>query len=109
MRGSGDGGAYSTVGDFRSFWTALFAGRIRPLDRVAQLVAPRFPAPSDDRNYGLGFWLGPAGTVQLVGGDAGVGFTSAHDPATGHTRTVVTNAGVGAGAIARRLDEIYAP
>ncbi len=30
VRGSGDGGAYSTLGDFARFWPALFAGVILP-------------------------------------------------------------------------------
>jgi CubicO group peptidase (beta-lactamase class C family) len=30
VRGSGDGGIYSTAADFRSFWTSFFAGRIVP-------------------------------------------------------------------------------
>ena len=41
VRGSGDGGMYSTVADISSFWTAFFAGRIVPSDRVAELVRPQ--------------------------------------------------------------------
>ena len=48
VRGSGDGGVYSTVADIASFWTALFAGRTVPTDRVADLVRPR------SEEYGLG-------------------------------------------------------
>jgi hypothetical protein len=29
VRGSGDGGVYSTAADIRSMWTALFAGRFQ--------------------------------------------------------------------------------
>jgi CubicO group peptidase (beta-lactamase class C family) len=109
VRGSGDGGAFSTVADFRSFWTALFAGRIVGSERVAQLVGPHSDAPADGMRYGLGFWLAATGPqVLLVGGDAGVSFTSSHDPSTGRTCTVVTNASSGAAAIRRRLDELSA-
>jgi CubicO group peptidase (beta-lactamase class C family) len=107
VRGSGDGGAFSTVGDFRSFWTALFAGRIVGPERVAQLVAPCSDVPEEGARYGLGFWLAPAGPqVLLVGGDAGVSFTSSHDPTTGRTCTVVTNSSSGATAIRRRLEQV---
>ena len=34
VRGSGDGGVYSTVDDVHAFWRALFAGRIVPLPWV---------------------------------------------------------------------------
>jgi CubicO group peptidase (beta-lactamase class C family) len=33
VRGSGDGGIYSTVADISAFWRALFAGRIVPASR----------------------------------------------------------------------------
>lgn len=107
VRGNGDGGAFSTVADFRSFWAALFAGRIVGPDRVAQLVAPHSTTPDEGLRYGLGFWLAARGPmVLLVGGDAGVSFVSEHDPASGRTSTVVTNASIGAAAIWRRLGEL---
>src|SRR5712691_236338 len=40
VRGSGDGGIYSTLADVTSFWSALFAGRIVRPDRLAELVRP---------------------------------------------------------------------
>jgi CubicO group peptidase (beta-lactamase class C family) len=109
VRGSGDGGAFTTVADFRSFWAALFAGRIVGPERVAQLIAPYLDAPEAELRYGLGFWLAATGPeVLLVGGDAGISFVSEHDPGTGRTCTVVTNASVGAAAIWRRLGELAA-
>src|ERR687896_644539 len=41
VRGSGDGGIYSTVADISSFWRALFAGRIVSPEWVAELTRPR--------------------------------------------------------------------
>ena len=38
VRGSGDGGIYSTVADVASLWRALFAGRIVSNDRVRSLL-----------------------------------------------------------------------
>lgn len=40
VRGSGDGGIYSTAADFRLLWSAFFAGRIVPLTCVEQMVRP---------------------------------------------------------------------
>ncbi len=38
--GTGDGGAYTTAADLSAFWDALFAGRIVPPERVAEMIAP---------------------------------------------------------------------
>ncbi len=104
VRGSGDGGAYSTVGDFRAFWTALFAGRILPTDVVARMVAPTSDVPEYRNRYGLGFWLhADRPTVYLEGADLGVSFRSAHDPGTGLTWTVMSNTTDGAWPIAGLL------
>jgi CubicO group peptidase (beta-lactamase class C family) len=90
--GSGDGGIYSTLADFHSFWPALFGGRILPAERVAGMVAPRSEYPEESRRYGLGFWLRATGdTVFLEGYDAGVSFRSVHNPVSGVTHTVVSN------------------
>lgn len=106
VRGSGDGGIYSTVADIASFWRALFAGAIVPAELVAELVRPRSDVPEQSRRYGLGFWLDAAGdAVMLVGSDAGVSFWSAHDPGRSITATVISNTADGAWPVARLLAE----
>jgi CubicO group peptidase (beta-lactamase class C family) len=110
LRGNGDGGIYTTVADVSAFWRALFAGRIVPADRVADMVRPRSDETGQSMSYGLGFWLRPAvGAVVLEGYDAGVSFRSVHDPGTGTTHTVVSNTSRGAWPVTRRLDESVAP
>jgi CubicO group peptidase (beta-lactamase class C family) len=105
VRGTGDGGIYTTVRDMRAFWTALFDGRIVPQERVAAMVAPRSDV-HEQWQYGLGFWI-LAGTsaVALEGHDAGVSFRSLHDPETDTTCTVVSNWTDGAWPLARVLTE----
>lgn len=109
VRGSGDGGIYSTVGDVSSFWAALFSGRIVPQCWVAEMTRPH----SDEQagRYGLGFWLEPAGEgIALEGYDAGVSFRSVHHPARRLTHTVVSNTTEGAWPLARLLrDRLSAP
>jgi CubicO group peptidase (beta-lactamase class C family) len=98
--GSGDGGAFSTVGDLRAFWSALFGGRLLPLEMVEQLVDN-----TDNPEYGLGFWRsGPR--VRLVGSDAGVSACTVHDPGTGLTYSVLSNSTRGAWPVRRRLDDL---
>ncbi len=104
VRGSGDGGIYSTAADIRLLWTALFAGEIVASGRVAEMVRPRSDSPDDERRYGLGFWLhASTEVVMLVGYDAGVSFSSTHDPTSNATHTVISNTTDGAWPIAKRL------
>ena len=104
VRGSGDGGIYSTVGDISAFWRALFAGQIVSPDRVAEMVRARSDVPEASRRYGLGFWLERSSdAVMLEGSDAGVSFRSVHHPTRGMTCTVISNTSDGAWPIARLL------
>jgi len=92
VRGSGDGGAYTTVADINALWSAFFDGRIVPSDWVAEMVRPRSATSDGRRRYGLGFWLaGEGDAVSLVGADAGVSFRSVHDPARDLTHTMISN------------------
>jgi CubicO group peptidase (beta-lactamase class C family) len=109
VRGSGDGGVYTTAADVSALWSALYAGRIVPPERVADMVRPHSDVPSESMRYGLGFWLhATGGAVMLVGGDAGVSFRSVHDEAAGVTHTVLSNTTSGAWPVTRRLAELLA-
>jgi CubicO group peptidase (beta-lactamase class C family) len=110
VRGSGDGGIYSTAADISSLWAALFAGLIVAFDRVAEMIAPRSEAPAQSMRYGQGFWVHPSReVVALEGYDAGVSFRTVHDPAAGLTHSVLSNTTDGAWPIARHLDHTLTP
>jgi CubicO group peptidase (beta-lactamase class C family) len=105
VRGSGDGGAYSTAADVTAFWRALFAGSIVGEETLADMLRKRSDA-RPDRGYGLGFWLPADGRAALlVGSDSGVAFRSAHDPDRGCTWTLLSNTRDGASGIAGRLEQ----
>ena len=105
IRGSGDGGCYSTLGDLSRLWQALFAGRILPRPVVDEMVRPHNDAREDDLRYGLGFWLrADRDTVMLEGMDAGVSFRSAYDPASQVLYTVMSNSASGAWPLVKALD-----
>ena len=109
VRGSGDGGVYTTVADVAALWRAFFAGRIVREETAAQMVRPRSDVPAQSMRYGLGFWLHPTGpSVLLEGCDTGVSFRTVHDPGSGVTRTTISNTSDGAWAVSRRLDELGA-
>jgi CubicO group peptidase (beta-lactamase class C family) len=108
VRGSGDGGIYTTAADISSFWRALFAGRIVSANSVAELVRARSDVPRHSMRYSLGLWLHEStDVVILAGSDAGVSFRSVHDPVRNITHTVISNTSDGAWPIARLLNERY--
>jgi CubicO group peptidase (beta-lactamase class C family) len=105
VRGSGDGGIYSTAADMSSFWRAFCAGRIVSPSWVAEMVRPRSDAPKHSKRYGLGFWLhASSDAVLLEGYDAGVSFRSVHDPRARITLTVISNSSDGAWPIVGYLE-----
>jgi CubicO group peptidase (beta-lactamase class C family) len=104
VRGNGDGGIYTTVGDLHIFWQSLLAGRIVTDEWVSEMTRSHSDVPEEQARYGLGFWLGETGpVVKLVGADAGVSFYSAHDPVTRSTLTIVSNVTDGGWPLVRRL------
>jgi CubicO group peptidase (beta-lactamase class C family) len=106
VRGSGDGGIYSTVADFAAFWPSLLAERIVSARWVTEMVRPRSDVPSESMRYGLGFWLHKSSDVVLLEGyDAGVSFRSVHDPGARVTHTVISNTSDGAWPVTRYLAE----
>jgi CubicO group peptidase (beta-lactamase class C family) len=109
VRGSGDGGIYTTAADIRALWTAFFAGKIVPAKWVREMTHPRADAPGHEKRYGLGFWLHEStDTVILEGYDAGVSFRSVHDPRTDVTCTVISNWTDGAWPVARYVAKTIA-
>ncbi len=108
VRGSGDGGVYSTAADISALWGALFAGRVVPPRRLAEMVRPRSDWPEESRRYGLGFHLEATGDgVFLEGHDAGVSFASLHRPTSSITCTVISNWTEGAWPIIRLLSDRF--
>jgi CubicO group peptidase (beta-lactamase class C family) len=108
VRGSGDGGIYSTAADISALWRAFFAGEIVSMDWVSAMVRARSDQASGSERYGLGFWLhGSSDAVILEGSDAGVSFRTVHDPRSGRTHTVISNTTAGAWPIARFLNDRY--
>jgi CubicO group peptidase (beta-lactamase class C family) len=106
VRGSGDGGIYSTAGDIHALWQAFFDGRVVPAHWVDEMVLPRSDVPEEERRYGLGFWLHQSrDDVILEGYDAGVSMWSEHSPAADVTWTVVSNDSEGAWPVADHLRE----
>ncbi len=107
LRGSGDGGLYSTAADLRAFWSSLFSGAVVSPATLETMIRPVSVDASSMFDYGLGFWLAKTGTgVVLEGYDAGVSFRSTHDDAGKSTWTVISNTSSGAWSLLERLEEL---
>lgn len=105
VRGSGDGGAYTTVADVHRLWTALRDGTVLEPDTVAVAWQPRSDFPAERMRYGLGFGLHATGPgVMLEGYDAGVSFRTVFDPDSDTTHTVIANWSDAAWTLTRTLD-----
>jgi CubicO group peptidase (beta-lactamase class C family) len=109
VRGSGDGGVYSTAADLSSFWAALFAGLVVSPASLGEMVRPHSDWPEESRRYGLGFHLQATGDgIFLEGHDAGVSFASLHWPSSATTCTVIANWSDGAWPVVRVLSDRFA-
>ena len=107
VRGSGDGGIFSTAADLHALWHAFFDGRIVSPRWVAEMTRARSDVPEEQARYGLGFWLDPVNTaVRLEGYDAGVSMRTVHDPSRNVTFTVLSNTSPGAWPVARYLASV---
>ena len=107
VRGSGDGGVYTTAADLSRFWRALTDGTLLPTDAVHDLVRPRETVDDEDLRYGAGFWLdldGPG--ILLEGYDAGVSGRSRFDPETRVTVSILANTSEGAWPVIGRYAEL---
>ena len=108
VRGTGDGGAYTTAADMRRLWVAVFAGRIVSESTVRAMTSPLSDSPEARKRYGLGFWLHPTtDSVILLGADAGVSFSSLHNPHDDVTATVISNWSEGAWPFGRMFQERF--
>ena len=107
VRGTGDGGIYTTVDDVHRLWRALLAGDLVAPDLVALMRRPQGDELDEGRLYGLGLWLDPDSDLLMMEGmDAGVSFFSEHRPSPGITWSVIANTGDGAWPMVRLLDEL---
>jgi CubicO group peptidase (beta-lactamase class C family) len=68
VRGSGDGGAYTTVGDVHRTWSALRGGSVLDPDSLAAAWKPRSEVPGENARYGSGFWLHVSGPAVMLEG-----------------------------------------
>jgi CubicO group peptidase (beta-lactamase class C family) len=104
VRGTGDGGAFTTVDDVHRLWSALLDGQVVSPATVSEMLRPRSDRNADGDSYGLGVGLDlDRGWPHLVGCDAGASFVSVHDPQRRTTYTVTANTADGAWPVHRAI------
>lgn len=92
-KGTGAGGAYTTVGDVAKFWDALFGGKLVSPEMLAEMTRVQAEAEGDDP-YGYGLWLKRhKGAIlpYFTGCDPGVSFVSMYVPEKKMDITAVSN------------------
>jgi CubicO group peptidase (beta-lactamase class C family) len=99
--GGADGGAFTTVGDLRLFWTNFLAGQVLGRELLKRFLAPsvRVTERKGDWHYGRGVWLRQehgSWIANIEGGDPGASLESHVRLDGGPIVTVISNTGDGA-------------
>ena len=92
-KGTGAGGAFTTVNDIKSFWDCLMSGKLISKDMTAKMITNH---SGEAQCYGYGIWLkkyGNAFIPYFQGRDPGVSFISSYDVSKELLMVLVSNYG----------------
>ncbi len=92
VKGTGAGGAFTTVGDVENLWNSLNNGELLTEKSINQMFEIHASNPSE--NYGLGVWLKRYQDRIIPffqGCDPGVSFISSYDRDTDSIITIISN------------------
>lgn len=92
VKGTGAGGCFTTVGDVRRFWHALFNNRLVTATSRTQMLTQQ--ATNGEETYGLGFWLTELEgrwVPYFEGMDPGICFFSLYDTISEVNVTAISN------------------
>lgn len=91
VKGTGAGGAFTTIQDIDLFWQHLFSGTLLFDKTFSEMISPQ----TAGAEYGYGFWLKDSGNgyrfPYFQGSDPGVSFVSSYDRKTDYGITLVSN------------------
>ncbi len=93
IRGGSDGGAYTTVGDIKKLWKALFSNKILSKELTKAYLSPHIII-EEPVKYGYGIYISKFSGMDMyffVGGDAGVGFDARYFPEKDLQITIISN------------------
>lgn len=108
-KGTGAGGAYTTVGDIYRFWDLLLSNKLLSKEMTSEMLS--YKSGSDETGYyGYGVWLRKFDDNSYMpyfqGCDPGVSFISSYFPNEKRIVTLVSNYGDNVWKIMRNIVEV---
>lgn len=95
VKGTGAGGAFTTVLDVDNFWDCLLNGKLLSKEMLGEMLS--LQSSSDSEFYGYGIWLDRVDEDKYFphfeGSDPGVSFISSYDTDENISITIVSNFG----------------
>lgn len=108
VKGTGAGGAFTTVKDIESFWQSLLSNKLISKEMTEKMLSIHSTCEDDD-NYGYGIWLSKRSKENklpyITGSDPGVSFISAYKLDEGISIALVSNFGDNVWRINRNIAE----
>ncbi|MDH8679740.1 serine hydrolase domain-containing protein [Fusibacter bizertensis] len=108
VKGTGAGGAFTTVLDIDKFWENLIDGKLVSKSMVEQMLTVQ--SSDDDTFYGYGIWLSKNDEDRYIpyfqGSDPGVSFISSYDIKNKTSITIASNFGDNVWKLRRELGSI---
>ena len=106
VKGTGAGGAFTTIPDVEKFWKALFSYQLLSEKTVNEMIKPQVA----EKCYGYGFWLDKKEDGYIVhfeGCDPGVSFYSAYDREKDLMFTLVSNFGDNVWKLYEKIEGLF--
>lgn len=107
-KGTGAGGAFTTVGDVEKFWEALLSSSLISASLTEEMLKEK-SGSEEEGYYGDGIWLthetGKSPSIFFQGADPGVSFITVYDPNEDKKITLVSNYGDSVWGILKRIRE----
>jgi CubicO group peptidase (beta-lactamase class C family) len=108
-KGTGAGGAFTTVVDVEKFWQKLLTGTLVSQATLAEMFSAQ--SSDGDDHYGYGFWLDKTEENVLhpffQGSDPGVSFISRFDPQRSLRVHIVSNQGDDVWDLAAKIEALF--
>ena len=105
VKGTGAGGAFTTVSDINNFWDCLLSGKLISNEMLAEMLS--LQSSSETEFYGYGIWLDRVNEDKYFphfeGSDPGVSFISSYDTEKNINITLVSNFGCNVWKLRREI------
>lgn len=107
VKGTGAGGAFTTVLDINKFWSNLLSGKLISNKMLEKMLSVQ--SSSSSQYYGYGIWLDKIEDNEYVpyfqGCDPGVSFISSYDKVSGIGITAVSNFGCNVWKLRKKIQD----